>query len=569
MNTSSLLLLLFFALSIHIVEAKRRKGEKLGYADDRDRIFFSIALPSPNEHELDRFLEDLHNPSSGNYRQFLTPEQFTARFGPTQEQADKLVAFLQSYSLDVVKVHPNRLLIDGEGPAAHIRRAFNCNIEYYRDHEDGAIFRKPDVKPKHPDGTLTLIGLDNATIYEHRGKHSNVSHRHRLLSPSGLSPSEFRNAYGIPSGYTGTGQTIGLIEYDTYTMSDVTTYATYYGLPTPKIVNKPVTGCTICCTTASNCYSCGCSYSPPTTPDSGQSEVTLDIQLSLGMAPDATILVYYTANMFTLSVINTIAVDNIASTVSTSWGLPEDDNLFVYYPGVYLAENLIFKQMATQGQSCFASSGDSGAFADGTNLGVVDPGAQPYVTSVGATTLSYGSGGSYISETTWYSSSHGAGSGGGFSAYWSIPSYQTAKGVITSGSGGSTTKRNIPDVSLDGDPNTGYATYIAGSWSVYGGTSASSPLWCAFVALVNEYRASYGQGRVGFLNPIIYTLGTNPDYNTYFNDIKDGSTDGYYKAVNGYDLCTGWGTIKGIATLEVWLARSSDLMLEHTYDKLR
>ena len=82
MNTYFLLLLLLFALSVHIAEVKRRKGEKLGYADDRNSFFIIIALPSPNEHELDRFIEDLHNTSSGNYRQFLTPEQFTARFGP-------------------------------------------------------------------------------------------------------------------------------------------------------------------------------------------------------------------------------------------------------------------------------------------------------------------------------------------------------------------------------------------------------------------------------------------------------------------------------------------------------
>ena len=214
----------------------------------------------------------------------------------------------------------------------------------------------------------------------------------------------------------------------------------------------------------------------------------MDIQLCLGMAPQSTIMVYYTSNTFTLSVINQIAVDNLAGTVSTSWGLPEDSSLFSnYYPGALNAENLIFKQMAAQGQSCFAASGDSGAFADGYYLSVVDPASQPYITAVGATTLSYGSGGSYISETTWYNptSQSVQGSGGGISSQWNIPSYQKSRGVISASSGGSTTMRNIPDVSLDGDPNTGYSIYVAGSWTKTGRSSKFSPKKCVSVLFVS------------------------------------------------------------------------------------
>ena len=110
--------------------------------------------------------------------------------------------------------------------------------------------------------------------------------------------------------------------------------------------------------------------------------------------------------------------------------------------------------------------------------------------------------------------------------------------------------RNVPDVSFDADPNTGYNIYVQGSFQVYGGTSCAAPIWAGFTALVNNYRSvSLNAGRIGFVNPVLYSLGKRSDYNYYFHDIKDGSTNGYYPAVSGYDLATGWGTIKGQALL--------------------
>jgi kumamolisin len=157
----------------------------------------------------------------------------------------------------------------------------------------------------------------------------------------------------------------------------------------------------------------------------------------------------------------------------------------------------------------------------------------------GGTTLTTNSSGAYVSEMTWTDG------GGGISTVWSIPSWQ--KNVISSSSTflGSTTMRNVPDVSLDADPNTGYAIYLSGSWTEFGGTSCAAPLWAAFTALVNQQREAEGLSDLGFPNPALYALGVTSDYSSDFHDIADGSTNGYYPAVSGYDDATGLGTING------------------------
>ena len=195
-----LFLVLWFLWDTPTVEAKRRKGKKIGRASHHDLISFSFALSSPNESELDRFLDDLHNPNSQSYRKFLTPEEFTVKFGPTQQQVDKIVGFLKSNGLKTVKVSSNRVLIEGEGLAENIYRAFNCNIDYYQDYEDGSIFRQPDVIPNYPEGVLALLGLDNGTIYEHQGykQNRNAFLRRKLATPAGLSPRS-SNINGITS----------------------------------------------------------------------------------------------------------------------------------------------------------------------------------------------------------------------------------------------------------------------------------------------------------------------------------------------------------------------------------
>ena len=406
------------------------------------------------------------------------------------------------------------------------------------------MVRIQDEAPQVPSWTLAVVGLRNSTFYSRKP--------HQFGSvPSPLGPSDIHHVYDIPSTYTGSGQTIAVVEYDNFMDSDVIAYTNHYGMPAPNVQRIYVNhACEVCCDKAGqNCVSCLCTHQAPTTPGSGRPEVTLDIELALAIAPKATILVYIAANIFTLSLINQISIDNKASVVSTSWGLPEDD-FFPKATGELAAESLIFKQWAAQGQSNFVAAGDNGAFDDyhkPTTLMVDDPGSQPFSTSVGGTKLLLQNG-NYLSESTWWQGTKQGGGGGGVSRYWSIPSYQV--GVISPSSLGSNKMRNVPDISFDADPNTGYNIFVKGTFQVYGGTSCAAPIWAGFTALVNEYRSTVlNAGRIGFVNPVLYALGQRPDYNYYFHDIKDGSTNGYYPAVTGYDLATGWGTIKGQALL--------------------
>src|SRR5262249_10971213 len=155
--------------------------------------------------------------------------------------------------------------------------------------------------------------------------------------------------------------------------------------------------------------------------------------------------------------------------------------------------------------------------------------------------------GSYNGETTWndLQSAHPGAGGGGISEFWTLPSWQ--QGAISAESKASTTMRNVPDVSLDaGSP---YSIYALGRWCGVGGTSAASPLWAAFTALVNQNRSASGRAPIGFVNPALYKIGSDPHYADDFHDIADGSDNGVYPATAGYDAATGWGSFKGPALL--------------------
>jgi subtilase family serine protease len=214
--------------------------------------------------------------------------------------------------------------------------------------------------------------------------------------------------------------------------------------------------------------------------------------------------------------------------------------------------------MAAQGQSFFNAAGDSDAFTTGSySVNGVDnpsinnaPSSCPYITIVGGTTLTTtGPGGSWSSETVWNWGLHKGsyvGGSGGISSFYSIPSWQA--NVSMAANGGSTANRNVPDVALAADNI--YVQYGDGSSGTFGGTSCAAPLWAGLAALMNEQSLMAGRPAIGFVNPVIYTIGLGTGYHEGFHDITTGnntspnSPDGFY-AVTGYDLCTGWGTPAG------------------------
>jgi len=489
-----------------------------------------FSLPLQNQQELDQLLERLYDPADPLYGQYLSSDEFTSKFAPAQDDYDAVVAYAESLGFTVTGTHPNRTLINVSGPASAVERGFNLHLNSYQD-KNGRNFYAPDSDPEVPALIASrlhgVVGLDNSAVWRPHNRPMTAGTSQIGSGPGGgLTPGDVTTAYNLNgAAATGTGQILGLFELDGYRPSDVTGYVNYFHLPAVPLQNVLVDG-----------------YSGRA--GSGADEVTLDIELQIALAPGASQIIVYegpNTNTGVVDTYNRIATDNLAKQISTSWGLSEGQSS----SATLNAENSAFQQMAAQGQSIYAAAGDSGAYDNGSTLSVDDPSSQPYMVGVGGTQLYLNSDRSYNYETTWNVNgkvSGGAG-GGGVSSVWSIPSWQqTVVGLA------STTKRNVPDVSLNSDQYTGYSIFYNGGWYIYGGTSCAAPLWAAFTARVNQQRVANGQGFLGFANPPLYQLAGGANQTSDFHDVISG-TNLFYSAAAGYDNATGWGSFNGAKLL--------------------
>ncbi len=524
------------------------EAHALGRVQASAPVSLALSLPVRDPAGLADLLRRLYDPADPQFHQFLTPAQFADEFAPTAAQYLAVADAARAQGLTVTGTHADRLLLDVAGPDATVERAFGVRLTAYAA-ADGHIFRAPDATPSLPPALAGLvsgvIGLDTSNVQ--RPHLERLDARPATLPVpgsgpgGGLSPLDVKAAYGLDTvTLDGTGQSLAVFELDGYTPSDVRAYEDRFGLPRIPLDDILVDGVS-------------------GQPGSGANEVTLDLELIAALAPRARRVLVYEGPNSDQGIVDTyakIADDDQAQEISTSWGAAEGDTTTVSLNGHGVAfvdaENTIFTQMAAQGQAVFAATGDNGAEDNGTTLSVDDPGSQPYVTSVGGTNLSTNAtGGTYNTETVWNSlgsnSQYGAG-GGGISAVHARPTYQ--QGLSTT-SPVSTTQRNVPDVSLNADPQTGYATYFNGQWLIFGGTSTSAPLWAGFDALVNQQRARLGEASLGFFNPAIYAIGEGSHYAQDFHDVTSGNNDltqndpAHYAATAGYDLASGWGSFNG------------------------
>ncbi len=521
----------------HVPAKAIANAQFLGSLPATTEIPLAFSLPLRNQQELVVLLKRIYDPADPLYGHHLTSQEFTDRFAPTQDDYDAVTAHARSVGLTVTGTHPNRTLLDVSGPAAAVEAAFNLHLNHHQA-ANGRKFYAPDNDPEVPYSIASritgVIGLDNAAVW-HAHSRFVPAEEMTLTSPlqigtgpnSGLTPSDIRTAYNLNGvAANGSGQTLGLFELDGYNPADVASYVSYFGLPSVPLQNVLVDG-----------------FSGRA--GSGADEVTLDIELQIALAPGASKIIIYegpNSNVGVVDTYNRIATDNLAKQISTSWGLSEGQSS----AAVISSENAAFQQMAAQGQSVYAASGDSGAYDNGSTLSVDDPASQPYMVGVGGTQLFVNSGETYNHETTWNVNNtvNGGAGGGGVSSLWSIPSWQ--QGVTTAASA---TMRNVPDVSLNADQYTGYSIYYKHGWWIYGGTSCAAPLWAAFTARVNQQRVANGMTTLGFANPSLYQIGTGAGYGTAFHDIADGSTNLYYPAATGYDNATGWGSFNGTSLM--------------------
>ena len=523
--------------STHHVRDAVNEGtaKQVGHLPSNQMMKLDVVLPVRDQAGLDAFVAAVTDPASPSYRHYLTPTQFTAQFGPTQNDYDTVVQYLTRNGFTVIGGSRDSMDVQVMGPVSSVEAAFNVKMNTYQHPTENRVFYSPD---REPTTSLAISlwhvsGLNNYSIphplYVNRTAYAQahgvspeslVSHATTGSGPSSsFLGSDMRAAYYGGTALTGAGQNLGLFEYYGTDLADLTTY-----YKNAKQTNSvPVTiystdGTSTSCTASSGC---------------DDTEQTLNMTQALGMAPGLSSLVMYVGSTDTAIISSMTTHSPLPTTIGCSWGwTPDDPSTLDPY----------FEKMAAQGQTFFAASGDDSTWSSRNEAWPAD---DANVISVGGTDLTTSSAaGPWKSETAWTDS------GGGISPdKIAIPSWQKISGVINSSNKGSTTYRNGPDVSA----NANFTFYVCADQTTctaneYGGTSFAAPMWAAFIALVNQQLAANGSAGVGNFNATVYPQNESggaltSTYTTDFHDITSGKS-GSYSAVTGYDLVTGWGSPK-------------------------
>jgi len=496
-----------------------------------------IVLPLRDQAGLEEFLREVYNPSSPSYRHFLTVSGFTARFGPSQQDYDAVVQYATSNGLTVVGGSRDGMDVQLEGSVAAIETAFNVRMGAYQHPTENRTFYAADREPTLglPFPVWHISGLDNYSIPRPALLHKNPGVQPaQPNTTTGSCPSssycgsDLRAAYYGGTALTGSGQTVGLLEFYGYDIADVNTYFKN----TRQTNNVPIVGISTDRTSLTCLYSKGCD----------DTEQTIDITQAVSMAPGLKALYVYVGSTDTAIFSAMSTHSPLSAQLSSSW---------TWTPGDPTTDDPYFEKFAAQGQNLFQAAGDSGNYTSSSKF--VYPADDAYVTSVGGTDLqTSGPGGAWVSETVWVDG------GGGYYTPGAIPipSWQQLAGVITSANGGSTTLRNSPDVAAEAN----FDFYVCADQTTctaneYGGTSFAAPMWAGYLALVNQQSVANGKSTLGFINPAIYQLGLGSGYNTDFHDITGGSNG--YPAEIGYDLASGWGSPNGTGLINALTGAST------------
>jgi kumamolisin len=600
-----------------------------------------VVLAPSHGARLQKLLADLYNPKSAGYRHFLARGEFAKRFAPSSAQRAALARYLRASGL-AVGSSASPFLMRATGSSAVVSSAFRTNLQMYSNAKGVRYFSNASavhLPASLARGVLGVVGLTN-TI---RPQSNALSAASRLKlsrghstggnscetgyptinqlvtefvndgpSPtlgyaggpgcSGLTPSQDNSIYNAPNAGSrgqGAGTNAALFELSAYQESDIDTWAhQFYGNHfTPSLINVNADGGPLHpqCPAGDDCP-------PDFNGFAGDIEVDADIEMTLAVAPAVRHIIVYNApndqtGQTSLDEYALIAKQDVADTTSSSWGVCENDVTAAYTQ----AENVLFQQMAAQGQSLFTSSGDSGAFSclltdGGTEANIGDPGGQPWITDVGGTSLFNFNPGhdpnpGYGGETVWNprglcntsANEFGisgldwcfdtGGDGGGVSEFWGRPAYQSGPGVnnrFTTFANGTTNCtlarrgtpcREVPDISVNADQYTPYSEFCTGNdstpesfcatfsstqtppgWFGIGGTSLSSPFMSAIIA----DRDGFTGRRTGNANQLLYALFNSRGPSRFFHDItptRQGPNDnGLYPVTPGFDMATGIGT---------------------------
>jgi kumamolisin len=452
---------------------------------------------------------------------------FAASRGAHDDDLAAVERFAHDHGLTVAESSPERRTVKLTGSVAEASKAFGVDLDRY-DHPEHGSFRGRSGYVYVPASLIDVVegvfGLDDRP---------QLRPQFRVADPqavtSSYTPVEVAQAYNFPTGVSGVGQCVAIIELGGgYQQSDLDAYFGELGLPVPTVTAVSVDGAT---------------NSPARDPNSADAEVLLDIEVVGAIAPGARIAVYFAPNSDQgfIDAVTTAVHDqaNAPSVISISWGGPES----TWTLQAQTALDQAFADAAALGVTVSAASGDNGS-GDGVGDGRAHtdfPASSPHVLACGGTRLQPGG-----AETVWNDGASGGATGGGVSDTFDLPDWQSSAGVPRSANPGGRVGRGVPDVSGDADPQTGYRVLVDGQQATIGGTSAVAPLWAALAALLNEQRGT----PVGFLNPFLYGSGEGAlrDVTSGDNDLGDAPA---YTAGPGWDACTGLGSPDGAALAQL------------------
>jgi kumamolisin len=456
-------------------------------------------------------------------RKYLSREEHTEAHGADAQDLAKVAEFAKSHRLVVVESSAARRSVVLSGDAKSLSAAFGVTLQQF-EHDAGTYRGRtgPISVPADMAGIVEgVFGLDNRPQAEPHFLRHDPSRGLMPRAAASFSPVDLAKLYSFPSGLDGSGECIGIIELGGgYRPADLKAYFGALSLKVPKVKAVLVDH----------------GLNHPTNANSADGEVMLDIEVAGAIAPKATIAVYFAPNTDQgfLDAVTTAVHDSVnkPSVISISWGSAESN----WTAQAMTQFDQAFQAAASMGVTICVAAGDNGS-SDGVTDGkphVDFPASSPNALGCGGTKL-VASGSSIGSEVVWNEGANSA-TGGGVSAFFALPSYQSRANVPPI-AGSTHTGRGLPDVAADADPTTGYQVRVDGRNLVFGGTSAVAPLWAGLIALINQKLGH----PVGFLNPLLYGSLAGRGL---LNDISIGN-NGAYLARPGWDACTGWGSPNG------------------------
>ncbi len=460
---------------------------------------------------------------------FMSREEFAKEHAADPADLAKVRKFASAHGLIVAQEHAARRTVVLSGTVEQFNAAFSVQLQKIT--ASGRTYRGRTGAlqlPQELDGIVeAVMGLDNRPQadphFRVRPAGSDDKKQADKANPVSFTPLQVASLYGFPSG-TGEGQCVAIIELGGgYRAADLNAYFAALNVGSPKV----------------SAVSVDHGNNSPTGDVNGpDGEVMLDIEVVGSIVPAANIAVYFAPNTdagFHDAVTTAIHdTKNKPSVISISWGGSES----AWTAQAMTAMDDAFQAAAAMGITVCVASGDNGS-TDGVSDGndhVDFPASSPYALGCGGTSLRANQT-AITSEVVWNGANGGA-SGGGISSFFPTPGWQMGKTATHRGGVAfALTKRGVPDVAGDADPDTGYNVRIDGTDTVIGGTSAVAPLWAGLIARINQSSGT----PAGYLNPMLYS---KPQA---LRDIISGS-NGDFEAAKGWDACTGLGTPNG-ATL--------------------